>query len=1394
LVCPKCGSQLPEKAKFCHECGHSVSAESGAEAPDVSLGGLQTLAGGTGAPVPSPVDASLGGLKTMTGAETGKGGAGSADDGIPLSERYEVKEEIGRGGFAVVHLGRDLRLDRPVAIKRLLPEAAAGPHGARTIERFEREAQAIASLNHRNVVAVHDTDRDAEGRYIVMEYVEGGTLRDHLKENGALPVPQAVALVVGICRGLASAHRKGVVHRDVKPANILLSRDEGKLLPKLTDFGLARAGGGSDVSVTGFGMGTPFYMAPEQRRDAKGVNHTADIYSVGKTLYELVTGQVPENVDPGEIPPPPELAEIIFRCIRTKPEERYFSVEDLIRDLETLPDPDAAVPTRPSGTGGANPCPQCGAENPVASLFCVSCGSGMSRDCPECGAKNSVNLTFCGQCGTDVEAFATIAEALARIAEHRGKKRWSRVVKELEALPADPKLPGEKGAKLLDKAQAITRQAWEALDRITEVEAEIGAAIEGQRFADALGGMDRHAELAPGHPAMAELRSQVEDARHLDELRRARDEVRGLVERKEHGKAKAAALFAVDSVGAVRQQEKPSPLLRNEDGSSCPATASSLGDEISALIKAIRKAEKEVTRLLATAQSDVSEGRFEAALAKLQAADGISPGRTDVAEAICGAQEQIRSERADLQRLRDLVGVVAKLLESRRLAQAKKTIGQAQTLAADRSVHPDERVHDEWKRLLERLAEHSADFVAREKQGAALFAAAKKAVLEGRFEAAMGSLRDAEAIDSCPQNRVGLARMARDGIAEERAAVDALTSRLSSLSRYLEGHNLAEARRELDRATAHVEHGTMAPEESLHGDWRALQERLEALEADLRGRESVTAALVASFSERLSAGAFVDAERTIREIDGVDPRRAVRDHLPRTLGFARLRRKLRRAALASAALAILVAIGVLIGFEMRFRSRVRAFNSAVEAQQVDDAVRVAGLIERRCIPAREYLAEHWRGIYDQEVAAGRKALAAGDWRVATTRFSAALSARGYTEDRAALSGRKDAQLGNALEQARAAKAKKDWAGVVAAADKVLVLDAGNREALVLKQEGETNLVPTWRPVAILGDREVPATVTIGNRTIVSPKPIRLEEGRGYTAEFAYEWEGRHYRAGPFAVTANWRGEREARAKLAEYLGPVPGRDACLKRLDIALVWCPPVTFRMGSTTDQQDAAVRGSTDVKREWLSGEKLHNVTLTKGFWLGKYEVTQRQWQAVMESNPSHFKNASPSAPVECVSWNDAAVFCRNLTAIERLHGRLPTGYGYCLPTETQWEYAARGGPQSLGFTYAGSDTLEEVAWHEGNSLRSTHPVGRKKSNELGLYDMSGNVWEWCQDWRGEYPGGTVIDPEGPDSGGARVFRGGGWNSSAVPCRAAFRDARTPTYSRNSLGFRVALAAPVQ
>jgi formylglycine-generating enzyme required for sulfatase activity len=219
---------------------------------------------------------------------------------------------------------------------------------------------------------------------------------------------------------------------------------------------------------------------------------------------------------------------------------------------------------------------------------------------------------------------------------------------------------------------------------------------------------------------------------------------------------------------------------------------------------------------------------------------------------------------------------------------------------------------------------------------------------------------------------------------------------------------------------------------------------------------------------------------------------------------------------------------------------------------------------------------------------------------------------------------------------------------------------------------------------------------------------------------------------------------------------------------LILVGIPSGKFWMGTN---QIIATQGNwtNDAERP------VHQVTISRDFWMGQFPVTQRQWQEVMGDNPSYCKDAGPEAPVEQVTWNRVQAFLAKVNVSQHR-------WKVRLPTEAEWEYAARAG--TTGERYG---PLDEIAWYKANGSGTTHPVGKKLPNAFGLYDMLGNVWQWCQDRFGAYPAASVVDPQGPTEGERRATRGGCYYCDAIHERAARRNRDLTEHSWRSIGFRI-------
>jgi formylglycine-generating enzyme required for sulfatase activity len=339
----------------------------------------------------------------------------------------------------------------------------------------------------------------------------------------------------------------------------------------------------------------------------------------------------------------------------------------------------------------------------------------------------------------------------------------------------------------------------------------------------------------------------------------------------------------------------------------------------------------------------------------------------------------------------------------------------------------------------------------------------------------------------------------------------------------------------------------------------------------------------------------------------------------------------------------------------------------------------------------------------------------------------------------------------------------------------VVIDRGEREVVRVT------------PVPRNGGLKVLATDTHGNAVAARVKIGGIEVGRAYQPITLMR--GKH-RVIVESEESSWTGEavvEEARitdlaVKLDSKMPPVGAANS--SGAAPRMVNIPAGGFTMGSPTSEENRD------------SDESQHRVEITQGFYLSATEVTQAQYELVMGSNPSNFKGVD--RPVEKVSWRDAVQYCNKLSAREGLSpAYLISGTsvtwdarsnGYRLPTEAEWEYACRAGTTTAYCTGGSEADLARAGWYSGNAGSETHPVGKKLPNAWGLYDMHGNVWEWCWDWYGEYGSGTQRDPQGAADGSYRVFRGGFWSYDAGRCRSAFRNWDIPSSADYNLGFRVA------
>ncbi len=386
--------------------------------------------------------------------------------GIHVGQRlgpYEVEEMIGSGGMAVVLRGRQLSLDRVVAIK-ILPHDLA--EDEMFVQRFDSEAAAMAELNHHGIVGVIDRGREGDTYYIVMEFVAGETLQDLIRRAGKLDQAEASRILQQICGALTYAHRRGIVHRDIKPANIMINTD-GEV--KIMDFGLAhlaRAVEDFGLTKTGQTMGTLKYMAPEQLLNPKEVDGRADVYSSGVIFYEMLTGKLPVGAFrmPSELSPDLDqrLDEVVIRSLRTDPEERFAAAEEFgamaaaivsspmvtAREAKAREEADEEADEAPSETvpRARGACPHCRHLSDPQATICESCGADISSLfllCPQCSQENRIDLDRCRACGEDLKRFRRTARRAIRKSRRRARelvsdKKFDEALQELQRLASIP--------------------------------------------------------------------------------------------------------------------------------------------------------------------------------------------------------------------------------------------------------------------------------------------------------------------------------------------------------------------------------------------------------------------------------------------------------------------------------------------------------------------------------------------------------------------------------------------------------------------------------------------------------------------------------------------------------------------------------------------------------------------------------------------------------------------------------------------------------------------------------------------------------------------------------------------------------------------------------------------
>lgn len=678
--------------------------------------------------------------------------------GKKVGGEFEIVRLIGEGGYGSVYEAMDLTLKRRVAVKLMLRERTSNPE---FVEKFLREARTAAQLSHPNIVKIHHVglDKDLQQHFLAMEYVEGQTLGDILQKEGKFDLDKAVDVMIQAANGLGEAHRKNIIHRDIKPGNIMITP---KGVVKIADFGLAKIYDPDDKASTI--IGTPYFMPPEQF-EGKARDGRTDIYSLGVTFYYLLTRRRPfDGSTPAQVllnimkqePAPPQqynpdvpdgISTVLKKMMARDVEQRYSTCEELLRDLKIY---------REAAESDVKVfCPSCGFGNPFGADKCVECRTSLLEPCPSCGTPDTVGAKFCGNCGANLAQEKEIATILAEAESHVAAGRYEKAIEKYrqarEASPANSRvIEGLRRAeqnqeereeavgairRLLDtgkpvdalKAAEAASKDFPAHEPISELLGEAKQAAQGVLFDAEV----REAEelIASGQllDACAAARRAIEIEPHSDVARELLSRAEDLMER--HGNARDRAEKAeaehrnADALAAWREALEVVP---NDDGAR---------QAVSRLEDLMEQIERHRVRVL-----EAIEARdLKAARIAVEDAVRLSPDEPGIVEAL----DRLRVEE---KKLEAGIGRALEQAAAGKCQEAARTLGAlAEAFPEDESIRTLRDLLSGFVRGADQLLGAARAWLGRHRpETAALYAKVAQRLdpLEGRADALLGTARD----------------------------------------------------------------------------------------------------------------------------------------------------------------------------------------------------------------------------------------------------------------------------------------------------------------------------------------------------------------------------------------------------------------------------------------------------------------------------------------------------------------------------------------------------------------------------------------------------------------------------------------------------------------------------
>jgi formylglycine-generating enzyme required for sulfatase activity len=1339
---------------------------------------------------------------------TQAGGGGPFEEepqGTRIGGRYEVLSLLGRGGMGVVYRCFDHPLGREVAVKRLL---AAGEGSQAGIERFRREGKAVAALNHRNIVIVHELGEDPRGPYMVMELLSGNDMGSVVKEKGALSEQECQEVLRQVGAALSYAHRNRVIHRDIKPSNLYRLAD-GTV--KVVDFGLARKGTESVHSLQGVGMGTPDYVAPEQRVDATHADHRSDLFSLGATLYFLSTGKSPRTVREGDLPP--TLRGVVMKLMEERPENRFFSVDDAVAEAARALNAPLAKVVSEKKEGA---CPGCGMDNPPEARYCEGCGHGLFDNCPSCSFEGRSGRKYCLKCGTNILDFRR-AEEHARLAGDAEERRdWRQAAKEWgEALRLRQKW--EDAARGLDRARgseagiqtlhnrlkkAIQGHGLQAAqDSLRELEVLVPAgdeALEGFR--------GRTAELSRRKGEANEIllaARKLLDQGLLEEATQKSREAQvawpGLEEAKEiaarakeiRKKIEQARQVVHDAI-AKREMDLVAEGIRE---------LRTLLPKDSPLVDELERSRKDLEdkRRAADAAADEAEAAYARGLtedAGIVAAHsiGLWPGHakaTAVAERVRMAGERLARAKSSI-----------------RQALERGDIGSAQ-VAAEEADSLVTRGDGELALLREEVADARSRLEEAGKlieEGRGALKAGKLGVAEDQARKALGHWDgDPRALGLLKQVTAARADFERTLMSAEVALGAGRRSEARRLLKRAQGIQESDQWLEhlggiLDRADVRARRrlvlwGSITAASLVVlaglGLWYMAKEKALALET---ARENAKAALTKA-EDALGRGDYEDARTQAKAMQGLGT-----EQTPDALKLLqRIDRAQRYAALMAESDALFekgdyvgaqakAAEGAPLGDASAHAARVAAWNGTLSLQ-TDPAGADVHLGERAVgkaplvrfpVPPGTW---HLRFTHpdaeplEREVLVKAKSIVDLETirleRPAILDLSEVPPAVAVTVNGSPVAGVCRMKPGSATVVFR-----KDGFR-----DQAVMLDlhAGVREApkptswVVLPGVFDLSRLPLDVRVRVDGHLVEPGVASLE----VEPGAHRvLLERRRFQpmSEVTLTFAPGERKTAP---VVEWVPIVPLVVVAVPDLPPPPSPAAEGLRLpegfvlDEGRIYCKVD----GAEMVPVPAGVFTMGDDGSEWKDEKPAHRVSLAS-FLVDRHEVTVGQYRRFCVKTKAAMpegQSDDETMPVVRVTWDEASAFA--------------AWAGKRLPTEAEWEKAARG---TDGRRYPwGNDAADGTRANFYESATTAPlPAGSLPAgaSPYGCFDMAGNVREWCHDWFGTdwYSKSPSKDPGGPSSGEFRVVRGGSWREDRIKILTSHRESKFPEERSAGIGFR--------